>query len=191
MYDLTCAGCHGYYNDAIEPYSNWAASMMAQASRDPVWYAAMAVANQDADFAGDLCIRCHTPNGWLHGKSVPKPERVTRSVSGLEIRINATNGALQPHAGGVIRGWSRPIEGEIRFDQGIGNRNPDTDAFIWYNLAGAYDSNIALLLCDAENRQKNYERMADILRRTQRCRHPQRLFVCHRCCINVNRPGLQ
>ncbi len=67
----TCSGCHGYYDDAIEPYSNWAASMMGQATRDPVWYAAMAIANQDADFAGDLCLRCHTPNGWLHGKSVP------------------------------------------------------------------------------------------------------------------------
>ena len=67
----TCSMCHGYYDDAIEPYSVWAASMMGQASRDPVWYAAMAVANQDADFAGDLCIRCHAPNGWLQGKSVP------------------------------------------------------------------------------------------------------------------------
>lgn len=67
----TCSGCHGYYDDAIEPYSNWAASMMGQAARDPVWHAALAIANQDADFAGDLCIRCHTPNGWLNGNSVP------------------------------------------------------------------------------------------------------------------------
>jgi len=103
----------------------------------------------------------------VHGANLPKPERVCRSVSGLEIRINATNSALQPHAGGVIRGWSRPIEGEIRFDQGIGIRNPDTDSFIWYNLAGAYDSNIALLLCDGEHRRENYERMAEVLRRTE------------------------
>ena len=103
----------------------------------------------------------------VHGKRLPKPDRATRSVSGLEIRINATNQALQPHAGGVIRSWSKPIEGEIRFDQGIGMRNPDTDAFIWYNLAGAYDSNIALLLCEADDRRKNYEHMAEILRRTE------------------------
>ncbi|MFT7486835.1 MAG: hypothetical protein ACI9F9_002691, partial [Candidatus Paceibacteria bacterium] len=67
----TCSNCHGYYDDAIEPFSNWSASMMGQASRDPIWYAAMAVANQDSAFAGDLCIRCHAPNGWLQGKSVP------------------------------------------------------------------------------------------------------------------------
>jgi len=102
-----------------------------------------------------------------HGPRLPKPDRVVRAVSGLEIRINATNQALQPHAGGVIRGWSRPTAGEIRFDQGIGQRNPDTGIFIWYNLAGAYDSNIALLLADGTTRQENYERMAEILRRTE------------------------
>lgn len=67
----SCSTCHGYYDAAIEPYTNWAASMMGQATRDPIWFAAMTIANQDADFAGDLCLRCHTPNGWLHGKSVP------------------------------------------------------------------------------------------------------------------------
>src|SRR5215831_11002261 len=41
-----------------------------------------------------------------HGPRVPRPERVQRHVSGLEVRINATNGALQPHAGGLIKSWS-------------------------------------------------------------------------------------
>lgn len=100
----------------------------------------------------------------LHGARLPAPERVPRAVSGLEVRINATNQALQPHAGGIVRGWSKPIPGEIRFDQGIGARNPDTGSFIYYALAGAYDSNIALLLTDGDNRRHNYERMAEILR---------------------------
>ena len=103
----------------------------------------------------------------LHGPRLPRPERDVRHVSGLEVRINATNRALQPHAGGMIRSWSAPIEGEIRFDQGIGTRNPDTGAFIFYNLAGAYDSNVALVLTDGTNRQENYERMAELLRRTE------------------------
>jgi len=102
-----------------------------------------------------------------HGPRLPRPERVQRAVSGLEIRINATNAALQPHAGGVIRSWSAPGDGEIRFDQGIGKRNPDTGAFIWYNLAGAYDSNVALLLADGDTRRENYERMAELLRCTE------------------------
>jgi acetyl/propionyl-CoA carboxylase alpha subunit len=102
-----------------------------------------------------------------HGPRLPKPERVVRSLSGLEVRINATNHALQPHAGGVIKSWSPPIPGEIRFDQGIGIRNPDTGGFVWYHLAGAYDSNIALLLTEGATRHENYERMAEVLRRTE------------------------
>lgn len=102
-----------------------------------------------------------------NGARLPKPERTVRHVSGLEVRINATNQALQPHAGGMIRSWSRPIEGEIRFDQGIGTRNPDTGSFIFYNLAGAYDSNVALVLTDGKDRTDNYERMAELLRRTE------------------------
>ena len=78
----------------------------------------------------------------LHGKRLPRPEREARHPSGAEIRVNATNAALQPHAGGLIRQWSMPIAHEIRDDQGIGTRNPDTGAFMYYNLAGAYDSNI-------------------------------------------------
>jgi acetyl/propionyl-CoA carboxylase alpha subunit len=103
----------------------------------------------------------------LHGERLPEPERIVRSVSGVEVRINATNQALQPHAGGLIRSWSTPIEGEIRFDQGIGTRNPDTGSFVYYSLAGAYDSNVALLLTDGESRRESYERIAEILRRME------------------------
>ncbi|HEY5658458.1 MAG TPA: biotin/lipoyl-containing protein, partial [Myxococcota bacterium] len=101
-----------------------------------------------------------------HGERLPEPRRVPRAPAAVEVRINATNRALQPHAGGVIHDWSEPIEGEIRFDQGIGARNPDTGAFVYYNLAGAYDSNIALVLTDGETRRDSYARMAEILRRT-------------------------
>lgn len=103
----------------------------------------------------------------LHGSRVPRPERIVRNVSGLEVRINATNQALQPHAGGMIKGWSAPLEGEIRYDQGIGKRNPDTGSFVYYNLAGAYDSNIALVLTSGKTRRENYEAMAEILRRME------------------------
>ncbi len=102
-----------------------------------------------------------------HGPRLSKPERVTRHPSGIEVRINATNDALQPHAGGLIKRWSEPIEGEIRFDQGIGTPNPDTGAFVFYNLAGAYDSNVALVLTHGDDREDNLERMAEILRRTE------------------------
>lgn len=67
-----CSNCHSGYNESnVEPWVNWQGSMMAQAMRDPFFLACMAVANQDAPQSGDLCIRCHSPAGWLEGRSVP------------------------------------------------------------------------------------------------------------------------
>jgi hypothetical protein len=68
---VNCTGCHSGYDPNQEPYTRWAASMMAQASRDPVFYAAMAIANQDVANGGELCLRCHTPGAWLDGRSTP------------------------------------------------------------------------------------------------------------------------
>ncbi len=103
----------------------------------------------------------------LHGDRLPRPTRLPRHVSGAEIRVNATNSSLQPHAGGIIRSWSRPLPYEIRDDQGIGVRNPDTGSFVYYNLAGAYDSNIALILTDGTSREHNLQRLSEILRTTE------------------------
>ncbi|RHX86701.1 biotin/lipoyl-containing protein [Leptospira stimsonii] len=103
----------------------------------------------------------------LHGKRLQKPERILRYPSGAEVRINATNKAIQPHAGGVIMGWSKPLPEEIRDDQGISIRNPDMGLFVHYKVAGAYDSNIALLITHGETREDNLKRLGNILRRTE------------------------
>jgi acetyl/propionyl-CoA carboxylase alpha subunit len=102
-----------------------------------------------------------------HGDKLPRPERVLRHNDSVEARLNATNQALQPHAGGVIESWSDAIEGEIRDDQGISMHNPDTDVFMKYTLAGAYDSNIALLLTVGDTRLDTYQRMAESIRQTR------------------------
>ncbi len=102
-----------------------------------------------------------------HGERLPRPERILRHNDSVEARLNATNQALQPSAGGVIEYWSDAVEGEIRDDQGISVHNPDTDTFMKYTLAGAYDSNIALLLTVGDGRLQTYERMAETIRRTR------------------------
>jgi hypothetical protein len=67
-----CIGCH----EKAQP-ENWKGSMMAQAARDPLFWAGMTVAAQDAIWAlgtpnaVDICIRCHFPQGWLEGRSDP------------------------------------------------------------------------------------------------------------------------
>ena len=101
-----------------------------------------------------------------HKQRLPRPERLPRFGAGAEARLNATDSSLSPSAGGYIRYWSAPIEGEIRDDQGICIKNPDTNLFMRYHLAGAYDSNIALLLTKGEDRLDSYEHLAKVLRRT-------------------------
>ncbi len=70
-----CRACHEHYEPAFGEeypiYSRWAGSMMAHSARDPLFHACLAIANQDAAFAGDTCIRCHAPAGWLAGRSTP------------------------------------------------------------------------------------------------------------------------
>lgn len=65
-----CAQCHGGYDQSVEPWYNWRGSMMGNTMRDPLFLATMVVAEQDAPGSGDLCLRCHTPGGWLEGRSV-------------------------------------------------------------------------------------------------------------------------
>jgi hypothetical protein len=65
----TCVVCHGNYNTDVEPWYHWVGSMMGNAARDPLFYACLAVAEQDAPSVGDVCIRCHSPGGWQEGRS--------------------------------------------------------------------------------------------------------------------------
>jgi acetyl/propionyl-CoA carboxylase alpha subunit len=98
-----------------------------------------------------------------HKDRLPRPERIVRFPASVEARLNATDASLSPHAGGIIRYWSKPIDGEIRDDQGISMLNPDTNLFMKYKVAGAYDSNIALLLTKGEDRLDSYERMSEVI----------------------------
>ena len=66
-----CDNCHGGYNTAVEPAYNWRGSMMANAGRDPIFWATVAIAEKDFNGSGDLCIRCHSTEGWYGGRSTP------------------------------------------------------------------------------------------------------------------------
>ena len=65
-----CVDCHaGFTNDDLNftPSATWSGSMMANATRDPLFWAAVDIANQDVPGVGDFCIRCHTPAGFYKG----------------------------------------------------------------------------------------------------------------------------
>ncbi|MBI4161205.1 MAG: hypothetical protein HY509_02020, partial [Acidobacteria bacterium] len=73
-------GCHDF-TDAINPHPDnvpvfgWLGGMMANAGRDPLFWATLAVAEQDflpgSGGVGDLCLKCHSPKGWIEGRSTP------------------------------------------------------------------------------------------------------------------------
>ncbi len=67
-----CKMCHSR-TDAkdADPYLSWQGGMMAQAVRDPIYRATLAIANQDVEGVGEFCWRCHSPSGWLQGRSTP------------------------------------------------------------------------------------------------------------------------
>jgi hypothetical protein len=68
-----CHQCHldSSDTDPVNIVSDWRGSMMSHAGRDPIFWATMAIAEQDFDGSGDLCLRCHTMGGWLEGESTP------------------------------------------------------------------------------------------------------------------------
>jgi cytochrome c554/c'-like protein len=77
-----CKVCHRFTDpDATEtytPFPTWAGTMMANSLRDPLYLAAVSVAESDepAKAAGEVglgqwCVRCHSPVAYLSGNTSP------------------------------------------------------------------------------------------------------------------------
>ncbi|MCX4241721.1 multiheme c-type cytochrome [Paraliomyxa miuraensis] len=70
-----CQLCHTYDNATghegqprYAPFYGWQGSMMANAARDPVFWAGVALADQDHPGETTECIRCHSPRAFLEGR---------------------------------------------------------------------------------------------------------------------------
>ena len=85
-----CLSCHGTPGaaTAFMPSDTWSGSMMSHATRDPLFWAALDVANRDVPGIGDWCLRCHTSQGWYGGRV-----RKTGIDPPLNL-VNGTNGCL-------------------------------------------------------------------------------------------------
>ncbi len=83
-----CLGCH--IADTLDsPGRTWAGSMMANAARDPLMYAALAVANNDVPpIGGDFCLRCHSPAGFTQGHTMMDPPA---TFNGRAVPADTTN----------------------------------------------------------------------------------------------------
>ena len=83
-----CEDCHGSRTTPDSSFiadATWSGSMMANATRDPLFWAALDVAERDVPGVGDWCLRCHSPVGWTKGRV---------SKNGLGGTVNGTNGCL-------------------------------------------------------------------------------------------------
>jgi hypothetical protein len=82
-----CAGCHApnssspAFASTYMPHPTWSGSMMANATRDPLFWAALDVANHDVPGVGDFCLRCHTTKGWAEGRVVKNGQGGSNDVT--------------------------------------------------------------------------------------------------------------
>jgi MYXO-CTERM domain-containing protein len=73
-YDFMCEGCHTFANNAaasdLPPHAPgaYAGTLMANAARDPVFWAGVALAAEDQPGETEDCIRCHAPRAFLEGR---------------------------------------------------------------------------------------------------------------------------
>jgi hypothetical protein len=116
-----CDNCHQDANPVVNIAHEWRGSMMSHSGRDPLYWATVAIAEQDFDGAGDLCIRCHTLGGWLAGRSTPTDASALTDADaadgvGCDVCHKMTNPDNQEHAGVqntpfVANDGGFPIEG--------------------------------------------------------------------------------
>jgi hypothetical protein len=124
-----CDNCHGGYDEARvwsnEPAFGWRGGAMGNAGRDPIFWATLAIAEQDFDGAGDLCIRCHSAGGWYGGRSVPTDGSglAQSDDDGIDCDTchTATNPDQTEHQGVINPGFEPydPVTGEGYYGSGI------------------------------------------------------------------------
>lgn len=67
-----CLDCHLAAEEGQPSlFSEWEGSLMANAGRDPLFFAQMALANQDVENVGYYCMRCHVPMTFVTGHALP------------------------------------------------------------------------------------------------------------------------
>ena len=96
-----CDNCHQDDSPVVNIAHDWRGSMMSHAGRDPIYWATVAIAEQDFDGSGDLCIRCHTMGGWLAGRSTPTDASALTDADatdavGCDVCHKMTNPAANP-----------------------------------------------------------------------------------------------
>lgn len=70
-------------------------------------------ANQDAQDSGDLCMRCHSPAGWLEGRSVPTDGSALNNNDRQGVQCDFCHKLVKPTPLGV-----NPYPGDAAYTSG-------------------------------------------------------------------------
>ncbi|MCB9649722.1 MAG: hypothetical protein H6730_24455 [Deltaproteobacteria bacterium] len=135
---VTCAGCHGGSIDQhTGHFSNWAGSSMASAARDPIFRANQVGVNAvvrgitGMDGAGNVCFRCHSPNGWLSGRFDPSLGGKADGSNMIQSILLSTDGE------GIMCETCHRVSGNVTFKRQ--DLSAATNDSTWNLLAGIFD----------------------------------------------------
>ena len=132
--DAKCRSCHagGIDDDgkAFRPWDTWAGTMMAQAARDPLFLAALTVAEQDSPGIGTLCWRCHSPQGFVKGNATPALGTMLDDDDREGVACDACHRSLDPSMTMPVIDPKGPYAGNgyLFWDPGLAKRGPYMDA---------------------------------------------------------------
>ena len=111
-----CVLCHSSFGEqkdpflVSEPHKAWVASMMGQSARDPLFYAGMTIANQDVQGAGEYCMRCHVPVGWLNGHATVTDGSALEGIDLQGVQCNFCHRMVDPeYKPGISPSLDEPI----------------------------------------------------------------------------------
>ncbi len=181
-----CYNCHEY--DRPESIVKiWSGSMMAQAGRDPIFWATMAIAEQDFDGSGDLCLRCHAPRAWYDGRSTP--------TDGSAVAMDDADGVLCE----LCHKMTNPDNSEhvgVQFPPFLANNYQDPFWMPGDPIIGYYGSGMAVLWGDAMWPDQKPERLGPYDPRILDADHPVMQSQFHRdvdfcgTCHDVSNPAV-
>lgn len=128
---------------------DWQGSMMAQAARDPIFWACKTVALQDSIWAlgnanaGDLCERCHFPEGWLAGRSDPPNASLMTGSDYDGIHCDFCHQLWDPFFETTYEGLREGSDWINYWDE-AGNTGPGSGTLSQTNAAETYTKDVTL-----------------------------------------------
>lgn len=109
QHSTACTMCHANFSeDYSAPGDTWSGSKMAHAGRNPLFFAQMALANQDVANVGYFCIRCHVPNAIVTGNALVPDGSTLNSHDADGVSCNFCHSMVDP----VYRPGISPAEDE-------------------------------------------------------------------------------